>query len=142
MCYLFGICDSVANQMSRMRIKHAKQQNTNQTMDSASSKSHHAIKTLRERLHLKNCEVFDTVGCIINEVQTLYPHDMNWKNEFPYECIYHKKHSQIILRFRFNTCSPSVVRLSAHRGYSTPWIEYNASKGEQFWLVTVLNDAA
>lgn len=90
-------------------------------------------------LTLKNKEIYEQLEDAINIVCTGY-HIVEENETCPYELIYHKKHNQIITRFKLSNTNPELKLL---KGFPSnlvmPWIEYN-KKRNHFVLVAVMNE--
>ena len=93
---------------------------------------------MEENLKLRNQEVIASVGNLIKEVQNYFRSQMDWGNA-PYTIIYHKKHNQLIVRFRFITKSLKFNIMGESIVLGSSWIEYNQRKNS-FFLVTILDN--
>jgi len=95
-------------------------------------------KFMEENLKLRNGKVIASVENLIKEVQNYFRSQMDWGNA-PYTIIYHKKHNQLIVRFRFITKSLQFNIMGESIVLGSSWIEYNQRKNS-FFLVTILDN--
>lgn len=98
-------------------------------------------KELQNQLYFKNKDTFVHLETSLQEVCNSYHEEMEWGDTHPqpYEIIYHKKHHQIITRFKFSIHNPSIKMLTMPFPMAIPWIEY-AQKQDTFWLVMILKE--
>ena len=93
---------------------------------------------MEENLKLRNGKVIASVENLIKEVRNYFRSQMDWGNA-PYTIIYHKKHNQLIVRFRFITKSLQFNIMGESIVLGSSWIEYNQRKNS-FFLVTILDN--
>ena len=92
---------------------------------------------LQNNLKLKNDSAIHSVESFIETVQKQFPTQLNWSNA-PYTIIYHRKHNQIIVRFKFGKIVEFQM-MDENEQLKASWFEYN-KKQELFYLVTVIEN--
>ena len=93
---------------------------------------------MENNLKLKNADAISNVEQLIKDVQSNFPTQMNWGSA-PYTIIYHKKHHQLIVRFRFSSPSVQFNVKGENIALFNSWFEYS-KKSNTFFLVTIIEN--
>ena len=94
---------------------------------------------IQSTLQLRNSAAIKTVQQVIQLVRNSYACEMEWDSGFPYEIVFHKKHTQLVIRFHLINQKPQLHPLPLLGLNAEAWVEFDKVT-QSFGLIVLVRD--